>query len=190
MAACDSVEGRGRQTAGWHARPRGGSEPRGRSLRIIYLDDHDDGVSERNDTNPYPAPGGIPSATTSSMLHNEIPAAFKGRTLVVALDATYPPDEMMQGNTVIGMDADFAYSIGQVLGVKVSLVNATFDGIIPGLLSGKYDIGDSSFTDTKAREEAGRLRGLLPGWRGFLRGCEQLRQLQRAGVTVQSHGGC
>jgi polar amino acid transport system substrate-binding protein len=110
-------------------------------------------ASPSGTTNPYPAPSGIPSATTSSMLHNELPAAFKGKTLVVALDATYPPDEMMQGNTVIGMDADFAYSIGQVLGVKVSLVNATFDGIIPGLLSGKYDIGDSSFTDTKAREK-------------------------------------
>ena len=32
-------------------------------------------------------------------------------------------------------------------------MNATFDTIIPGLQSGKYDVGMSSFTDTKAREK-------------------------------------
>ena len=32
-------------------------------------------------------------------------------------------------------------------------MNATFDSIIPGLASGKYDLGMSSFTDTKEREQ-------------------------------------
>ena len=32
-------------------------------------------------------------------------------------------------------------------------VNASFDTIIPGLAAGKYDLGMSSFTDTKAREK-------------------------------------
>src|SRR5260370_17972195 len=44
-------------------------------------------------------------------------------------------------------------ALGQVLGLKVSMVNATFDTIIPGLASGKYDLGMSSFTDTKVREK-------------------------------------
>jgi polar amino acid transport system substrate-binding protein len=35
----------------------------------------------------------------------------------------------------------------------VDVVNATFDAIIPGLAAAKYDIGASSFTDTKAREK-------------------------------------
>ena len=39
------------------------------------------------------------------------------------------------------------------MGLKAKVVNATFDGIIPGLAAGKYDIGASSFTDTKAREK-------------------------------------
>jgi polar amino acid transport system substrate-binding protein len=37
--------------------------------------------------------------------------------------------------------------------VKVHLTNATFDTIIPGLIDGKFDVGASSFTDTKAREQ-------------------------------------
>jgi polar amino acid transport system substrate-binding protein len=38
------------------------------------------------------------------------------------------------------------------MGLKVSVVNATFATIIPGLAAGRYDMGASSFTDTKARE--------------------------------------
>jgi polar amino acid transport system substrate-binding protein len=51
------------------------------------------------------------------------------------------------------MDADLAQALGQVMGLKVNMVNATFDTIIPGLASGKYDLGMSSFTDTKARQQ-------------------------------------
>jgi polar amino acid transport system substrate-binding protein len=44
-------------------------------------------------------------------------------------------------------------ALGQVMGLKVNIVNATFNTIIPGLAAGKYDIGASSFTDTKEREK-------------------------------------
>ena len=73
----------------------------------------------------------------------------------MALDATYAPDEFVaaDGKTIVGMDGDLATAIGQVLGLKVNLVNATFNTIIPGLTSSKYDLGASSFTDTKEREK-------------------------------------
>jgi len=90
------------------------------------------------------------------MLAGEVPAAIKSKgTITVAADATYPPDEFIasDGHTVIGMDADLATAIGQVLGLKVDMVNATFDTIIPGLIDGKYDMGASSFTDTLARQK-------------------------------------
>jgi polar amino acid transport system substrate-binding protein len=84
-----------------------------------------------------------------------VPAAIKSKgTLTVAADASYAPDEFIgpDGHTVVGMDADLAKALGAVMGLKTSVVNATFDTIIPGLASGKYDMGASSFTDTKARE--------------------------------------
>jgi len=37
--------------------------------------------------------------------------------------------------------------------LKAEVKNATFDSIIPGLASNKYDLGMSSFTDTKEREK-------------------------------------
>jgi len=51
------------------------------------------------------------------------------------------------------MDAELAGAIAMSLGLKAKVVNAGFDGIIPGLASHKYDLGMSSFTDTKEREQ-------------------------------------
>jgi len=85
-----------------------------------------------------------------------VPAAIASKGAVtVAADATYPPNEFIAGDgkTVVGMDADLAAAIAKVLGVKAKVVNATFDGIIPGLAAGKYDVGMSSFTDNKEREK-------------------------------------
>ncbi len=84
-----------------------------------------------------------------------VPTALKGKTLSVAADASYAPNEFFDqdGKTVIGMDADLATALGGVMGLKVQVKNATFDSIIPGLAAGKYDIGMSSFTDTKEREK-------------------------------------
>ena len=102
-----------------------------------------------------------PAATSSaaspvSSIAAEVPAAVKSKgTLTVAADATYASNEFIasDGHTVIGWDPDLAKALGQVLGLKVSVVNATFDTIIPGLASGKYDLGMSSFSDTKEREK-------------------------------------
>jgi polar amino acid transport system substrate-binding protein len=51
------------------------------------------------------------------------------------------------------MSPDLGHALGRVMGLKFDFVNASFDSIIPGLSSGKYDIGFSSFTDTKEREK-------------------------------------
>jgi polar amino acid transport system substrate-binding protein len=98
----------------------------------------------------------IPTVAENPTLAAAVPSAIKSAgTITVAMDATYAPDEFVasNGTTIVGMDADLADAIGQVLGLKVTLVNATFDTIIPALQSGKYALGMSSFTDTKAREK-------------------------------------
>jgi polar amino acid transport system substrate-binding protein len=85
-----------------------------------------------------------------------VPGSIKSKgTLTVAADASYAPNEFIgpDGKTVIGMDADLSKALGAQMGLKVNVVNQTFDSIIPGLASGKYDVGASSFTDTKEREK-------------------------------------
>ena len=44
-------------------------------------------------------------------------------------------------------------AIGQRLGVKMSFEQAAFAGIIPGLCTGRWDLGGDTYTDTVAREE-------------------------------------
>jgi polar amino acid transport system substrate-binding protein len=86
-----------------------------------------------------------------------VPAAIKSKgTLTVASDASYAPNEFIgpDGKTVIGMDVDLIKALSGLMGLKVNVGNVTFDAIIPGLASGKYDLGLSSFTDTKVREKA------------------------------------
>jgi polar amino acid transport system substrate-binding protein len=85
-----------------------------------------------------------------------VPASVKSKgTLTVAADASYAPNEFIgsDGHTVVGMDADLSNAIATQMGLKANIVNATFDTIIPGLAAGKYDMGASSFTDTKERQK-------------------------------------
>ncbi|MBB4662322.1 ABC transporter substrate-binding protein [Conexibacter arvalis] len=85
-----------------------------------------------------------------------IPDALRGKgTLVVATDPTYAPNEFVDrdGTTIIGMDVDLIDAIGERLGLEVDVQRATFDAIIPGLAARRYDVGISSFTDTREREQ-------------------------------------
>ena len=85
-----------------------------------------------------------------------VPAAIKtAGVLNIASDASYAPNEFFDtdGKTIIGMDVDLGKAIAAKLGLKANFQNVTFDNIIPGLAGGKYDLGMSSFTDTKEREK-------------------------------------
>src|SRR3954452_21788902 len=100
--------------------------------------------------------GKVPTVTKDSQVAAELPAAVRKKgTLTAAADATYPPNEFLKPGTkkIIGFDADLADALGKVMGVKLNLQNVPFDAIIPGMASKKYDIGISSFTDTREREK-------------------------------------
>jgi polar amino acid transport system substrate-binding protein len=96
------------------------------------------------------------SSSVNAAVAAEVPAAIKSKgTLNVATEAQYAPNEFVapDGHTVIGMDADLMHALGAVMGLKVDMINSNFETIIPGLAAGRYDVGASSFTDTKEREK-------------------------------------
>ena len=98
----------------------------------------------------------IPTQTKVAAVAQLVPTSIASSgQITFAMDATYPPDEFIAPgtNTIVGMDADLGKAIAQTMGLKAKLVNATFSTIIPGLAAGKYDMGASSFTDTKARQK-------------------------------------
>jgi len=96
-----------------------------------------------------------PSVKSVAAIAALVPADVRARgTIIIGTDATYAPMEFMDtdGKTIIGMEPDLGVAIGNVLGMKVKQTNGTFDTLIPGLSSGKYDIAMSSMNDTKERE--------------------------------------
>jgi polar amino acid transport system substrate-binding protein len=103
--------------------------------------------------------GSTPSSAASGAdpaIAAMVPSAIASKgSVTVATDASYAPNEFFasDGKTIIGMDVDLGHALGKVMGVQWNFVEAGFDGIIPGLASGKYDIGMSSFGDTKEREQ-------------------------------------
>jgi len=88
----------------------------------------------------------------------KLPAKIKtAGKIVVGTDATYAPNEFLDsdGKTVIGMDVDVFNAVAAKFGLKVEYVPASFDSIILGVGSGKYDVGVSSFTiNDKRKAEA------------------------------------
>jgi polar amino acid transport system substrate-binding protein len=91
-------------------------------------------------------------AKLTAMLPASVKSAGK---LTVATDPSYAPNEFYDtdNTTIIGMDVDLGKAIGKKLGVPFDFTKAGFDAIIPGLASGQYQIGMSSFTDNKEREK-------------------------------------
>ena len=102
--------------------------------------------------------GGAAGAASTTGAYNAaaarlVPAALRHTTIQIATDATYAPDEFMRGTTMVGFDIDLMNAIAKTLGVRVHTNNVTFDNIIAGIDSNHYQIGNSSFTDNKAREK-------------------------------------
>lgn len=104
-------------------------------------------------TSSVAATAATPKASKDKDSAALVPAKYKNG-ITVATDATYPPDEMVKGSKIVGFDVDLINAIGTTLGITVTTKSAVFDNIIPGLKSGQYDVGNSSFTDTKARQKS------------------------------------
>ncbi|SMC27124.1 amino acid ABC transporter substrate-binding protein, PAAT family [Desulfacinum hydrothermale DSM 13146] len=77
---------------------------------------------------------------------------LKRGELRVGFEAGYMPFEMTdkKGNFV-GFDIDMAKEMAKAMGVKFVPVNTAWDGIIPSLITGKFDIIMSGMTITQER---------------------------------------
>lgn len=74
--------------------------------------------------------------------------------LIVGTDPTYKPNEYKDPTgKIIGFDVDLLNAVAAVLGVTPDYRESAFDNIIPSIQGGSFDMGMSSFTDNKKREE-------------------------------------
>jgi polar amino acid transport system substrate-binding protein len=140
---------------------------------------------EESDTNTG-SPGGGTSASSSvdSALAAKVPAAIKtAGKIIIGTDSSYAPSEYLDtdGKTVVGFDVDLFNAVAAKLGLTTDWQSAKFDAIIPGVGSGKYNIGVSSFTVNKEREAQATMVSY------FAAGTQWAA---KAGVTISADDAC
>ncbi len=77
----------------------------------------------------------------------------KSGKLVVGVNIPYAPNEFKDANgKIVGFDVDLMNAIASTLGLTAEFRESDFAKIIPSIQQGTYNVGMSSFTDTKERQ--------------------------------------
>jgi polar amino acid transport system substrate-binding protein len=114
------------------------------------------GCAKNTDT-ASPAPSTpTAQATKVDAIANTVPEAIKSTgKLIVGVNLPYAPNEYKDANgKIVGFDVDLMNAIAGTLGLTTEYREETdFSKIIPAIQGGTYNVGMSSFTDTKEREQ-------------------------------------
>lgn len=73
------------------------------------------------------------------------------KVLRMATEGTFPPYEFYDGDKLVGIDVEVAQAIADKLGMKLEVTDIDFNSIIPGVQTGKYDIGMAGMTVSEER---------------------------------------
>ncbi|ANI39891.1 ABC transporter substrate-binding protein [Mycolicibacterium vaccae] len=86
---------------------------------------------------------------------NTVPEAIKSTgTLVIGVNIPYAPNEFKdESGKIVGFDVDLMNAIAGTLGLTPEYREADFAKIIPSIQGGTFNVGMSSFTDSKEREQ-------------------------------------
>ncbi|MUL74784.1 ABC transporter substrate-binding protein [Mycobacterium sp. CBMA226] len=106
-------------------------------------------------SSPASSSSAAPAAKVESIA-NTVPEAIKSSgKLIVGVNIPYAPNEYKDpSGKVVGFDVDLMNAIGQTLGLTVDYrEESDFSKIIPAIQAGTYNVGMSSFTDSKQREQ-------------------------------------
>ncbi|WP_234896799.1 ABC transporter substrate-binding protein [Sinorhizobium meliloti] len=97
---------------------------------------------------------GLVFAVTVPAAADDLASIKEVGKLSAAMSGQYPPFSMIdEQNQLVGFDVDIANAIAKRLDVKAEAVSTAWDGIIPGLLSKKYDSIVGSMAITKERQK-------------------------------------
>ena len=82
------------------------------------------------------------------------PAVADTKKLVVAMDTTFPPMELVNDSKeIVGFDVDLIKAIAKEAKIDVEFRSVSWDGIFAGVQNGTYDIIASSVTITDDRKK-------------------------------------
>lgn len=95
-------------------------------------------------------------AETEATAETEAPADAQVKTvtegiLTMGTNATFPPYEFYEGDSVVGIDAEIAELLAEKLGLTLEIVDMDFTAIITSVQTGKIDVGIAGMTVTEER---------------------------------------
>jgi polar amino acid transport system substrate-binding protein len=93
------------------------------------------------------------AAGVDKALHDALPADYQSKGVNVAVFNDWPPDEFVENGELKGWSVDMAKAMAERLGVPFKFEPTSFEIIIPGLASKRFDAGFSSFGVTPERLE-------------------------------------
>lgn len=90
--------------------------------------------------------------STTALIAGTLDEIHKRGQLRVGMEPGYMPFELTnKKGEIIGFDVDMAKRMAKAMGVELELVSTAWDGIIPALLTDKFDIIMSGMTLTQER---------------------------------------
>lgn len=109
-------------------------------------------VSEQDSAVSSAAEESAPETSAASVAETtgEYKLATEG-VLTMGTNATFPPYEFYDGDTVVGIDAEICQAIAEKLGLTLEIVDMDFNSLVTAVQSGKIDISAAGMTVTEDR---------------------------------------
>ncbi|MBQ5969688.1 MAG: transporter substrate-binding domain-containing protein [Clostridia bacterium] len=101
---------------------------------------------------PYIAPEETPAAAKEAT-DDSLQKVLDAGKLTIATSPDFPPFENLEDGKIVGIEVDLMNIICEKLGVALEIQSMDFDAILPGLATGKYDLGVAGFTASEERKE-------------------------------------
>lgn len=79
--------------------------------------------------------------------------AQDGQTIRIATEGVYPPFNYVENGQLAGFDVDIANALCEEMKATCEIVTQDWDGMIPGLVAGKYDAIIASMAITEERKK-------------------------------------
>lgn len=113
------------------------------------------GCSSSSESSDPDAPTEAAPAEMVEAIANTVPEAIKSSgTLIIGVNIPYAPNEFKDPDgKIVGFDVDLMNAVAGTLGLTPEYREADFAKIIPSIQGGTFNVGMSSFTDSKEREE-------------------------------------
>lgn len=95
----------------------------------------------------------IVGATASAHAQDALARVKEAGSLKVGTETAFAPFDFIDAGEHAGLNVDLFAEIGKELGVEIEWVLLPWEGVLPGLEAGKYDLVAGPATITKARVE-------------------------------------